>query len=181
MLKRIPLVLVLAFTFACSESAIEPASQSPDQVAAAPSFDMGGNEVGVQFLDVPFNGVALNNGTPTRCVGLFLDGQDINDFLRTNKDGTSTLYVSEQPAAVWIQQFDFGLPGWVVTAAGEGRWSMHSGWAPPFAPPTTMHVGGRVTDVSAPYDVHRVVCVFDSEEGNNFLRIDRTLYGVSTD
>lgn len=40
MLKRIPLVLVLAFTLACSESALEPTDQPADDVpAAVPSFD----------------------------------------------------------------------------------------------------------------------------------------------
>jgi hypothetical protein len=313
MLKRIPLVLVLAFTFACSESAIEPTEQSADEVSTTPLFNtsgvvekvtgsghfddfrfpdpalrtfsfvaiekadgsVGGNweltnrnadvrihgviecvslnlneawfagtttlsdiggevgfirafrvvdngegsgavpdevsfsppvgnaqdwcdgqlpqptfpieagnvqihhDQGFQFTDVPFGGIrnTLTDGQVLdRCLSTFADGQGPKDFLRTNKDGTTMVHVSDQEGDLTWVRFS---PVFSVYQ-GIGKWSLRSGWSGiNLLAPLAWKVTGRVTNLTDPYDTQRLTCVFDSEEGTNYIRLGREQVGNS--
>ncbi len=85
-------------------SSCTEADQPTDPLApemGRPSFDMGGQGQGAQFVANPFIGVSNIDFDGDFCLAI-LDPptDDINDFIRTNPNGATSMHWSEHPATL---------------------------------------------------------------------------------
>lgn len=129
-------VAVLAVAFVgCMDLPTQP--NTPEEPL---SLSQGGNGVGVTFDPNYFSGFNQVDPDGDFCQALMTSPlDDINDFIRTNPDGTKNLYFHEHPARVTI-----ALSGG-STFRGEGVMTAHGTGDPPWVL-EVFHVQARVTD-----------------------------------
>jgi hypothetical protein len=101
--KLSALALVAVFAVACSDSPTDPVTGAP-----APAFNQGGQGQGAQFVDNPFAGINHTDPDGDFCRSrVDPPRDDINDFIRTNPNGSRFLHIADHPATVTV-----------ITAAG---------------------------------------------------------------
>ncbi len=146
-------------------------SNTPTEMTDTPVFAQGGQGQGAQFVDNPFNGVRNTDPDGDFC-GARLDPpvDDINDFIRTNPDGSIFIHWSEHASTLTL------IPAGGAVFRGTGTMTVNSGFAFPgsFLDPTRFTASGRVTDAGGV--TKQAVCRFTSDAKGNIRVNDNALH-----
>lgn len=130
-------VAVLA---AFAGTACDGKHDSPLAPADAPLFDQGGQGTGASFDPNYFSGFNQLDEDGDRCSARMTSPlDDINDFIRTNPDGSQVLYFHEHPAIVSV------TPAGGVQHTGTGTMTVRGTGDPPWVL-EVFHVQARVSD-----------------------------------
>lgn len=138
---RLPTPLATFFIIAIvASSGCDDENVSPLQPTESASFDQGGMGIGVTFDPNYFSGFTQVDPDGDFCQALMVSPlDDINDFIRTNPDGTQVLYFHEHPARVTATPAGgseyTGLGTMTARGTGDPPWVLE-----------VFHVQARVSD-----------------------------------